>query len=336
MLRVEEVVTTAALDALRPEWEALWERCPTTTPFQSPEWLLAWWRHFGSDAAWTLAVRRGGRLVALAPLFVYTDHEHGERRLRFIGAGISDYLDVLLEPDNAAAAADALLEHIADRSGCWDDAAFDDLPARSPWLARMASAAGESPGDPQSACPVLQLPRTPDAYLARLSQGRRRKLRLARRRLEASGGLRIERADALTLPSFLDALFELHGARWAERHAGGVLGDPTVQSFHRDAAAGLLRRGALRMHRLWHDGAVAAVLYGFAWRDRWYSYLGGFDPALEAFSPGTVIIAHAIEEAIGDGQRTFDFLRGQEAYKYAWGASDEFTYRGLLQAREVT
>lgn len=67
-----------------------------------------------------------------------------------------------------------------------------------------------------------------------------------------------------------------------------------------------------------------------------YTYLGGFNPALEALSPGTVIIAHAIDEAIGEGRCAFDFLRGREAYKYAWGAADELTYRGLLQAREMT
>ncbi len=35
------------LDALRREWRLLWQRCPTATPFQSPDWLIPWWRRYG-------------------------------------------------------------------------------------------------------------------------------------------------------------------------------------------------------------------------------------------------------------------------------------------------
>ena len=35
------------------------------------------------------------------------------------------------------------------------------------------------------------------------------------------------------------------------------------------------------------------------------------------------MIGHAIAAARAEGLRSFDFLRGGEAYKYAWGAVDE-------------
>jgi hypothetical protein len=37
--------------------------------------------------------------------------------------------------------------------------------------------------------------------------------------------------------------------------------------------------------------------------------------------------AHAIEQAIAEGAREFHFLRGPEAYKYAWGATDRWNMR---------
>ena len=64
---------------------------------------------------------------------------------------------------------------------------------------------------------------------------------------------------------------------------------------------------------------------------RAYYYIGGFDPSRARLSPGTIMIGHAIEEAIGAGARTFDFLRGREAYKYAWGAVDLPLYGRRLQ-----
>jgi CelD/BcsL family acetyltransferase involved in cellulose biosynthesis len=56
-------------------------------------------------------------------------------------------------------------------------------------------------------------------------------------------------------------------------------------------------------------------------------YLNGFDPAYERFSPGSLLIEYAMEQARKSCQRSFDFLRGAEAYKYRWGARDCIHYR---------
>ena len=37
------------LEALLPAWADLWQRDPEAMPFQRPEWLLPWWRQFGSS-----------------------------------------------------------------------------------------------------------------------------------------------------------------------------------------------------------------------------------------------------------------------------------------------
>ncbi|MEN3355357.1 MAG: hypothetical protein V7640_3515, partial [Betaproteobacteria bacterium] len=114
------------------------------------------------------------------------------------------------------------------------------------------------------------------------------------------------------------------------RGMGGVLCDPTVQQFHRAAASGLLSRGVLRMYALRLGGRIIGGYYGFQHARRAYAYLGGFDPEFERYSPGTVLIGHAIEEAIREQADEFDFLRGCEAYKYTWGATDRPNYRKTL------
>jgi CelD/BcsL family acetyltransferase involved in cellulose biosynthesis len=58
-------------------------------------------------------------------------------------------------------------------------------------------------------------------------------------------------------------------------------------------------------------------------------YLGGFEPAYARASVGALVVAHALAEAQRHGAREFDFLRGREPYKYAWGAQD----RPLLRLR---
>jgi CelD/BcsL family acetyltransferase involved in cellulose biosynthesis len=127
------------------------------------------------------------------------------------------------------------------------------------------------------------------------------------------------------------ALLELHGARWAARGERGVLDGPGVEAFHREVVRGFLERGWLRLFALRVEGRLAAVHYGFSAKGRAYYYLGGFDPAFHQLSPGSLMVLHAIEEALREGAGEFDFLRGREAYKYAWGGVDRRQYRRVLR-----
>ena len=53
-----------------------------------------------------------------------------------------------------------------------------------------------------------------------------------------------------------------------------------------------------------------------------YAYLGGFDPDFAFESPGTVLMGDAVEGMMRDGAGRIALLRGQEPYKYEWGAVD--------------
>jgi CelD/BcsL family acetyltransferase involved in cellulose biosynthesis len=318
-LRVDEVTTCDALEGLRSDWRQLLDRCPWATPFQSPEWLLPWWGAIGRGDLCVTTLRHGGRLVGLAPLFIYCEPD-GRRRLAMLGAGVSDYEDVLLEPELADAGAALLLQHIAEERSRWDAGEFFELRAASPLLAAPYPRELLVDRYPSSSCTVVSLPTTADALPASLSWRFRRRLRNARNRLERSGVAQFVTADEASLPELLGALVRLHTRRWEERGEPGVLSDPRLRRFHEAAAAGLLRRGWLRLHALRLGGAPVAVLYGFAHRHRVWMYLSGLDPGADFCSPGVLILHYAIEQAIHEGAREFDMLRGTESYKYDWSA----------------
>src|ERR687888_114117 len=111
-LDIEEVTTIEALEKLRPEWSALWARCPTSTLFQSPEWLIPWWRHIGEGELWTLSLRHAGRLVGLAPLYIYVKPGSSERELFLVGIATTDYLDALFDPAYAHYDAAAIFAYL--------------------------------------------------------------------------------------------------------------------------------------------------------------------------------------------------------------------------------
>jgi len=114
-----------------------------------------------------------------------------------------------------------------------------------------------------------------------------------------------------------------------------VLADPRVRRFHGDAILGLLQAGLARLYALEIGGSTAGVYYGFVHAGRAFAYLHGFDPTYEYESPGTILVGHAIEEAVREGAREFHFLRGRESYKYRWGARDRWNRRRTFRRVEA-
>src|SRR2546423_211750 len=94
--------------------------------------------------------------------------------------------------------------------------------------------------------------------------------------------------------------------------------------------------GPLRAQRVGTAGQcpAPALLRGLAGHERTLAYLHGFDPAYEFESPGTILVGHAIEEAVREGAREFHFLRGRESYKYGWGARDRWNRRRTFRRAE--
>jgi CelD/BcsL family acetyltransferase involved in cellulose biosynthesis len=322
-LRSEIIEDVEALAALAPAWWALWRRCPST-PFMSPAWTLPWWRAFSPGRLRVVAIWAGQDLAALAPLYL----ERGElgARLLPIGIGISDALDVLVDPAGAERASKALVAAVAGYAADWDCWELEELPGDAAALTLPIPPDCEEQGGPQRASPVLDLTAATGDPLAALPARKRRKLRMAQNRVARRGG-EVRAVGPGEVATFLDDLARLHGARWTSRGEDGVLVDDPVRCFHALALPELAAAGLARLFTLSIEGRVVGAYYGLQHGGRAYAYLGGFDPEFAFESPGTVLIGHAIADAVASGATAFDFLRGQEAYKYEWGAVNSWSRR---------
>jgi CelD/BcsL family acetyltransferase involved in cellulose biosynthesis len=314
MMQIERVTTEAGIEHLVPEWRALWRHVPQATPFQSPEWLLSWWEAFGSGTPLIVTVRNGGRLTGVLPLY-FLD-EPGCRKLLPIGVSLSDYLDALVDP-SAQGVVDAILSTIARVDG-WDECHLPGLAPDAALLAASCSADLIEYRGQEEPYTLLALPSAAGDLGAVFPRKKRQNLRRASRRTAMLGEVRFELADESRIESVMNDLFRLHEIRWRRVGEAGVCAEPLVRNFHLTAARRLLNAGMLRLHSLHLNGAVLAVYYCFTAKGIAYAYLGGFDPDHAKLSPGTQLLAHAIECAVQEGAREFHFLRGQEAYKFNW------------------
>ncbi|HSU57272.1 MAG TPA: GNAT family N-acetyltransferase [Candidatus Dormibacteraeota bacterium] len=327
---VTKTITSAReLEASSEQWWALWRRCPDSTPFQSPGWLIPWWRYFERGELVSLALLSQGCLVGLAPLYISQTEPGSIRKLQLLGTGISDYLDVLIEPSFRQEGIEAMAEFLQTQAN-WDECRLDQLRAGSPLLDEAGLKAFHSEVSGGEICPRLTLPScfedldqvVPKAMLANI--------RYYRRRLQKGPPWWYDEATPENFRELFDALIGLHQARWADRGQAGVLGAAELPQFHRTAALELMRNGILRLYGLRIGQDMVAALYAFSSQSITSFYLSGFDPKWAAVSPGALLIAHAIEQAVREQHRYFDFLRGNERYKYMWGAVNQPTWQRRL------
>ena len=328
-MRVERLTHAADLVRLAPAWQDLFQRVPTAAPFAAPGWLIPWWQVFMPGRLVTIAVWESDMLVALAP--IYVEEGLAQRRLLPLGIGISDHMDVLVDPARAEVGA-VLADAIGAMRDRWDLWSAEEAMPGAAVLALPDPAGCTSTLVRQSASPVLVMSNADGALDEAIPSGKRRKWRMAQNRV-GKRDWQLAPATSATLADDLGHLFRLHGARWESRGEAGVLADPRLRAFHEAAAPSLLDAGLLRLSTLRIDGIVAGAYYGFARGAAAYAYLGGFDPAFAYESPGTLMVGAAIEAAWRDGATEFHFLRGQEPYKYEWGAVDRWTQARTMVPR---
>src|SRR5207244_917958 len=109
-LETTVLLDLGCVDRILPAWAGLWERCVNATSFQRPEWLRAWMACFQPQHPFVIVVWLGTQIVGLAPLLIY--RRDGQRVLALMGGGVSDYLDVLIDPSFAEEALAMIWERI--------------------------------------------------------------------------------------------------------------------------------------------------------------------------------------------------------------------------------
>ena len=338
--RIQRLSTEAELVALQGAWKNLTDSVKNIPIFLTWEWISIWWHHYGQlGELWLLVVRDAtGDLAGLIPLML-TRRRVGVlwvRCLLFAGASgvASDHLDILARPGELSAVVAALWAYLDAHRGEWDLLELKGLAQDSPLRPFLTKAKGRYRERDAVICPFVRLPADWATLQSEgMSSRRRKKLRYYRRLLERHhpGEVTLHRVvDATRLSQAMDTLVVLHRKRWHERGIMTAFDDSRFVGFHREMASLALEQGWLRLHQLRVGDEAIATLYGFQYRDTFYHYQGGFDPDWGDYSPGYLLLVHAMENAIGDGAREFDFLRGPEDYKLDWADSARTDLHVLL------
>lgn len=152
-------------------------------------------------------------------------------------------------------------------------------------------------------------------YLATRSANTRQQLR---RSLRHYGGVALEEAtEPAQARDWLDALIALHQADWRRRGKPGAFAAPFMRRFHAELIARALPRGEVEVLRGVSGGGTIGYLYNFRLAGRVLAYQSGLDHAGAGAhgKPGLTLHLLAIQRALDQGARSYDFLAGAARYK---------------------
>lgn len=282
----------AAIDGLAP-------RAPSTGPFPRAPFLTAVSALTGESVT---TVTDGNAALVVA---------EADGEIRFAGdADLTDYhcpLGSEVKP---------VVAHLVDLASPGTRLRFDSLPEDAAMeIADALSSAGLDVDRRQHAVTaVVDISGGYDAYLEAIGKKQRHEVRRKRRRYTDEVGELIH--EVSIGPGWaLDEFFRLH--RMSDGDKGQFMTVAREEFFRTLAEQDGWRLDVLRMPE---TERATACLFSYVDDEGAYLYNSAYDPHLRDASPGVAIVGSMIEQACSEGLARFDFLKGDEVYKFRLGA----------------
>lgn len=295
--------------SVRSEVEHFVPMSKAPTPFSTWQWLSTWWNHFGKGKELLLlTVRNGkGEPLGIAPLYV----ESG--KIELLGdTALCDYQDFIVVKGKEESFLRILLSFLYDSYGF--PLCIHLLPAFSPLLDTLR-ALEQGRVYAKDTSPFILLPSSFEEYLLSLRQKQRHELRRKIRRIETKGEIGFCCTES---QKAFDVFIKLHKDSAKKTR----FLTPTRESFFFDIARLFAEQDWLRLFFLTFHQREIASLFCFQFKETLYVYNSGYDSEYSTLSPGIVLMTYAIRDSIERGLKEFNLLRGDERYKYHFGAKD--------------
>ncbi len=325
------------------EWNTLVEASITDTPFSRYEYLSEWWKTLGGGE-WNAGVdgrqpelvlisaRENGQLIGIAPLFI-ADYD-GQHALLLVGSiEISDYLDLIVRAEDHTRFICGLLDFLASsHADVWSALDWYNLPDSSATLAALKAEAAKRGWTHHEEIyrptPRIALNGSFEEYLSRVEKKQRHEIRRKMRRAaESEKKVHFHVIDSTAdIDTEINDFFNL------------MVQDPNKEQFlHPEMREQMTItiRNAFQQGYLWLafleiDGVKAAASLNFDYKNKLWGYNSGVGREHMELSPGWVLLAHVIQWCCENGRYEFDFMRGDEDYKYRLGGVNKYVMRAKI------
>ena len=326
---------------LAEEWNDMLACCSAShVPFLRYEYLSAWWKTLGGGewSAGELFIvvisHENGEISGIAPLF-FTKNRSNQPALMLLGSiEISDYLDFIVRTPELTEFSETLLEFLdSDQAPAWQMLDLYNLPDSSPTLPALQAAAekrGWSYTQEQlQSCPYIPLPGDWEVYLSQIDKKQRHEVRRKMRRAEEyDPPVRwyiVE--DVARLESEIDAFMDL----MAQDPEKAQFLSPLMRTQFQTSMQAAFQAGWLQLAFLEVGGQKAAGYLNFDYAGHIWVYNSGLNFNFRELSPGWVLLGDLLQWANENKRISFDFMRGDEDYKYRFGGISRHVVRAQVK-----
>ena len=333
-LTVTVIESSEEWHALAPRWNSLLEASESASVFLTWEWLSSWADCYLCEnrTLFILAVNNGDNLEGIAPFYI----ENGRcgpfslRTVRFLGApeAGSDYLDVFTRRGREKAVADALYDFLmgAGKSR-WDVVHLQDIPADALFLLHFSNRVQCNGKYAETAfgayCPTVRC-RTEEELETKLSHSRKTKFRQDMRAIQRCQEVVHSVIQGEDVGGSLNEFFRLY--RRTTRYSGKDL-RPLLDAFLTRSKGG----GPVQIDFLSVGGQAVAGLLHMKYRNTLAIYLMAVDKEFNPkISLGNLLLGLSIKNSIAEGNTEYDFLKGDESYKFHWANGGRSTLKFTL------
>ncbi len=323
---------TLCLSDLSSAWAHAdaWRQLSAQCPLVSPEWMLTWWKHYGqgSELCVVLCLDDADEVVGIAPFM----RVGGKltKKWKFLGSGrvCTDYASILARPDREGDVYRAIAQFLHQR--CKQDnfwhgnrLSMEGVEKNSHGSValqqELLSQGFQVWETPLEATVAMDLPATFELWCKGLSSQARRKAKRVMQRMDAKEVLFESLASDSGINSRFDDLMRLHQARRNMLGQSGCFHEGRFGEFLHEAALRLAQHGQATLELCRDDQGVIACHLILQRPGMAYMYCSGVAPDRMDIEPGHLLTVNAVRRAIEDGMRGYDFLRGEERYKFFWG-----------------
>lgn len=303
-------------------WDNLVMYSATATFFQNKEWLILWLKHFPVDHT-IIGVYEGQESIGIVPLNFAND------KVNLLGVTpvlngelVSDFGDIITKKGREKEVWEMLLGNRQQATGN-RVLEFNFIREDSPSLDILRTLGGTT--EEVDKAPYLDLPKTWEEYLECLDRHNRHELKRKMRKIEN------EDVQIVTSSGSLEDINELFRLMILSDEKRRFLSEE-MKAYFQDLIISCYKNKYAELMFMQKDHINIAATLSFHYRDDVLLYNSGFDPQYGYLSAGLILKAHLIKRAIEQNKKRFDFLRGNERYKYDLGGKERKLYKIKIQS----
>ena len=337
--RIEVINGPNKLDLIRSSWNDLLKNSSVNNVFLTWEWIKAWSELFMTDQRelFVLIVCEGDSILAIAPWYLRRVQTGlwTIREIEPIGtpeAG-SDYLDVIVKKGKEKEVARFLYGYLlGDASDRWQRLRLHDVPNNSLFLLHFLNRIKEDGKYAEvgyaSYCPFSILPATEEEFFSGLSPRRGQRFRQDLRTLQKQDTVEHLTFSSKDLDAPMEDFFRLYKEKW------GSQGDVLFLLLRRFVE--LMGEDTVQIDFLVAGGSKVGGLLHLKYGNTLYMYLMAIDKTYNSkVSIGNLLVGLCLNNAIRSGVACYDFLKGEEDYKFHWANSGQRSATVLFSQRKL-